>query len=873
MKESRDTPHTRLVFHRILTNMPMLLLVVILLSAHSTYTVGSNESSSECSVSLASPSGEIVEIVRDLWSIPHIFAETSEGIFFGAGYAAAEDRMFQMDYSRRVVQGRISELIGQEGVESDKLWRLLGWYRFAQKVEKNLDLETRRLVEAYSAGVNQYLEQNSSTLLYLFSRYGIRPEPWTVADSIACWYRLSFLFGGINKQEVNLLHEFEQLVQQVGWEEAIAQMSPTMIVDETGATVQRADMDPLLIAEIEQYAEDHGYGSDRTTLYWSGDNVPKASHAWVVGGNRSTTGSAILHSDPQIQISAPSVWYEFHICGGDFNVRGIGIAGSPGVLIGWNRNIAWGVTALGPDSCDLFKLDINPTDSNQYSYDGIYRNMEVFEEEIAVRGGSNVNVTHRCTVLGPVVTAIIPGVRPGEEFALRHVETYNSEVCSLQALVRMMKAHDWESFQTATENYMAPGVHLLYGDSQGNIGYQMLAGIPLRSTRSPLGGVIAQYGNSSEFDWQELVPKRYLPNTFNPSEGAICSGNNLAVGSWYPLPLGLRGGGGDTTRSWRLRERLAMLQEFSQEEMLTIHRDMVNPAVREIVRLGNHIVYSLGQNLSTEATDTLDALVHWSGEFNTTESVYPLISNFWLYFRQSATSLVSIYGGGEGGLCYFTKTLKQRLDENGSYVPTSEESSYVDFILGNAWNSTVEKYGTEPSLWLENYDKTILILYQNNLESFGSLDPSKDIVSPDLLCKYTSTILSQHGNSYSQSVRFDDVDASRSVLPPGVSEDPNSSFFEDQISIWTLGELHEAPLSRGRIESIMTSYIVVEYWALQTDVDRDGTVNMLDVSYVARRFGVDVAHPSWSPYADINNDDRIDMKDVGAVARDFGAVI
>jgi len=673
---------------------------------------------------------------------------------------------------------------------------------------------------------------------------------------------------------MNNLHEFERLVLEVGWEQAIAEMSPTMIIDESGATVQRADMDSLLIAEIEQYAEDHGYGSDGASHYWSGVSIPKASHAWVVGGNRSTTGSAILHSDPQIQISAPSVWFEFHICGGDFDARGIGVAGSPGMLIGWNRDVAWGVTALGPDSSDLFKLDINPSDPNQYFYNGVYRDMEVRGEEIAVRDGENVNVVHRNTIFGPVVTALIPGVRLGEEFALRYVEIYDSHTCSSQALIRMMKAHDWESFETATENYMAPGVHLLYGDNQGNIGYQMLAGIPLRSTRSPLGGRIAQYGNSSEYDWQEIIPKRYLPHTFNPSDGTICSGNNLAVGSWYPLPLGLgTGGGGDTTRSWRLRERLAMLQEFSQEDMLAIHRDMVNPAVREIVRLGDHIVNSLGQNLSVEAMSTLGALEQWNGEFNTTESMYSLISNFWLYFRQSATSLVSIYGGGEGGLCYYTKTVKQKLDENGSYVPTSEESSYVDFILGNAWVSTIEKYGTDPSRWLENYDKTLLITYQNNLENFGSLDQSKDITSPDLMCKYTSTILSQHGNSYSQNARFDDIDASRSIMPPGISEDPNSSFFGDQISIWAVGELHEAPLSRGKIESIMTSYDLLEYWILQTDVNCDGRVDMFDVGCVARRFGMDIAHPSWSFYADINNDGKVDMKDVGAVARDFGAVI
>lgn len=811
-----------------------------------------------------------VEILRDSWGIPHVFAETSEGVFFGLGYATAQDRMFQMEYSRRMVQGRISEIIGQGGVESDKLWRILGWYRIAKQVAQNLDYDTKKLLNAYATGVNKYMRDCPDSLIYLFSKYGIQPEPWTAADSIACWYRISLRFSGIGSGEVSNLHTFEQLVQEVGWEQAIVQMSPSPIIDESGATVKREDMDSQLIVEIEQYAREHGYDPNGTQFLSTDDRVLKASHAWVVSGQKSLTGSAMLHSDPQIFISAPSVWYEFHVCGGDFDARGIGVAGAPGMLIGWNRNVAWGATALGGDLSDLFRLQVNPSDLNQYYCDGAYRDMETYEERIVVKGGEEIVVTSRRTIWGFVVTPLISGAGPDEEFALKHAEVDNLNVTSLQAMIRIMGAVDWESFGEATKDYMSPGIHVVYADRYGNIGYQMLAGIPLRSSESPLGGRVAQYGNSSVYNWQELIPKKYLPHTFNPSSGVIVSANNMAVGSWYPLPLLLgTGGTGDTIRSWRLRETLES-NLFSQQDMLKVHRDTVDPIVREIVRLARHIVHDLGDDLSSGATSALEVLETWNGQYNSTQAVYPLIENFNLMFRQSTTPLVSIYGGGEAGLCYFAKTIKQKLDMDPKYVPTEDEKNYVDSLLQNSWFKTTGEYGDDPSRWLERYDKTILIQYQNNLENLGSLDSRQDLTSPELVCKHTSTILSQHGNSYSQNVRFDDVDASLSVMPPGISENPQDPFFADQIPIWSSGELHEAPLSRERIEEMLTSVTELQYTRLSTDLNSDGIVDIRDVTIVAVSFGSSFGDPKWNDIADLDKNNVVNIIDITLVAKDYG---
>jgi penicillin amidase len=449
---------------------------------------------------------ETIEIVRNFWGVPHIFAASSEGAFYGLGYATAQDRMFQMEYSRRIVEGRISELVGEKGLQSDKLWRTIGWYKNAQQTAENLDPETKQLLQAYSDGVNHYL-QVTSNLLYLFGNYGVTPEPWTVADSIACWYRISYFFGGLDQGEVGNLYDFEELIEQVGFEEATKQLFTSPIVDETGAIVQEQDMDPDLIVEIEEYLADYGYDYDFSTLISEMGEQPKASHAWVIGGNRTTTGTAILHSDPQLLVNSPSIWYEFHISGGEFDARGIGLAGAPGMLIGWNQDVAWGATAAKGDVVDLYRLEINPQNPDEYLYDGVYRAMKVSDEEIPLRDGTRIPIKYSNTVLGPVVTSLLSN-SGRDEFAMQHAEVYNSSLCTLKSAIEIMKANDYQSFRSAIENYMSPSIHMIYGDKNGNIAYQLLSGIPLRSAAYPFFGRVAQPGNSSVYNWKEIMPKR-----------------------------------------------------------------------------------------------------------------------------------------------------------------------------------------------------------------------------------------------------------------------------------------------------------------------------------------------------------------------------
>ncbi|MFC1736431.1 penicillin acylase family protein, partial [Candidatus Hydrogenedentota bacterium] len=308
-----------------------------------------------CYLGSAEAAEHEAKIIRDTWGIPHILSSTDEGAMFGLGYACAEDRMFQMEFSRRAIQGRLAELVGNlEGnngrtvLKGDKKSRTTQFYPHAQTVAENLKPESKRMLQAYADGVNQYLEDNADNLHHLFEDNGLTPEPWTMADSISCWVRVTQFFGpGWSAGDNQTLHNYEDLIAGGKTpEEARAQMYPPLPVDESAAVVTEADFDvcePGLQEEIERYLAAHGYGPDIVTARKTGvsysESVPHFSHGWVVGGARTTNGTAVLHSDPQTTVRNPAIWHEAHVEGETFNSRGISFPGCPGFIIGFNENV------------------------------------------------------------------------------------------------------------------------------------------------------------------------------------------------------------------------------------------------------------------------------------------------------------------------------------------------------------------------------------------------------------------------------------------------------------------------------------------------------------------------------------------------------
>ena len=772
-----------------------------------------------------------IELVRDTWGIPHVFSDTDAGAMYGLGYAAAEDRAFQMTYSLRLIQGRLSEVIGEvrqtgrneTSVDHDRKMRTFGFYRAAARAAANLPPETRALLAAYCEGVNDSFaaQQAAGTLHPLLERLEVVPEPWTPADCLASWWHLGQFFATDGTRELMAGRNRAaagtdrpprgQVPPREAGRGAVRPPPPTdakpMPPDDGPAVVKRADVSAEWLERVERYAREHGLqgGGD-------GPEGPKFSHAWVVGGKRTTTGSSILVSDPQTPVRNPSLFYEFHFQGKTFNARGIGVPGSPIILIGFTQHVAWGVTALGADQADLFLLKTDPAHRNEYRFDGEWRPMTVYREQIRIKGREPIDWVVRETHLGPVATAFC-FAQPGEgEVALKRVPICETDRETVHGAIAMMRAASAREFDAALGGWRFPSVNIVFGDREGSIGYRALAAVPVRSRLDPASGRTAMPGHAAAHDWQEILPCDLLPHVMNPSAGFLYTANHRPIGSWYPLPLGIStGAGGDTLRSWRLRERLEAKDVFTPEEVREIHYDAVNPARREIVRIGLHLRDVLKRELPDDARQALAHLEPWyraSASSSLTAKGAELAVELSTFFRFLVTDLAYVYSGGESGLAYFLKTAAARIarDPKAGFSPA--EQDYIEQSLAGAWRAAGQKYGDDPAAWNRKARQAVRqrkLGYFESLDGFPSLDPAQDLALPALAVTDGGTLASQAAQSYTQWVPMHAPDEALSLLPIGQSERPDSPSRTAAMDLWAEGRLHPAPLSRQKVETLAVS--------------------------------------------------------------------
>jgi penicillin amidase len=760
-----------------------------------------------------------VEILRDDWGIPHVFAATDAGALYGLGYATAEDRAFQMTYSLRIIQGRLAETIGEvkmmnrndTSVDNDRKMRTFGFYRAARRTAANLDPETRALLQSYCDGVNDSFARQRENPHPLFARLGVKPEPWTPADCLASWWHLGQFFATDGTRDLiagrNPAARGQARPRPPGRDAdrpaLPADVNP-MPPDDGPAVVKHADVPSNWIERVERYAREHG-------LQATGDGPegPKFSHAWVVGGQCTTTGSSVLVSDPQTPVRNPSLFYEFHLQGNTFNARGIGVPGSPIILIGFTEQVAWGVTALGADQADLFRLETDPVRADQYRFDGQWRPMTIHKETILVKGGNPVEWTVRETHLGPVATAFCYAQPADGEVALKRIPICETNRETIQSAIAMMRARNVGEFHTALNGWRFPSANMVFGDRAGNIGYRVTAAIPIRSRTDDTNGRMVKTGHTAEQDWQEILPADLLPQVTNPKAGFLYSANHRPIESWYPLPLGaMTGTGGDTLRSWRLRERLQAKTKFKPEEVRDIHYDTVNPARRDLVQIGLHLRDGLKCELSEDAVQTLAHLEPWyraGASSALTSKGAELAIELNTFFRFMNTDLALVYGGGESGLAYFLKTAAARLQRDPNAGFSLSEQAYLDQVLAGAWHSARQIYGADSKVWNERAQQAVRqrrLGYFESLDGFPSLDPAQDLAFPALTDLDGGTIASQASQSYTQWVPMHDPDQAQTLLPIGESERPGSPSRTSTMELWSAGGLHPAPLSRTKIEEL-----------------------------------------------------------------------
>jgi penicillin amidase len=508
-----------------------------------------------------------VTVIRDGWGIPHIYASNSHDLFFAQGYVHAQDRFWQMEFWRRIGSGRLSEILGRSALEDDRFIRTVGWHRTAAQELELLDDKTRAVLEAYAEGVNAYMSARPGQLGLELTILGLTGaefglKPWTPVDSLTWAKVLAWDLGGNLNQELLRAH----IAAKLGTSAVGVLMPP--YPDDYPVIVPHPVTEATLNVVPQAVFDLHTLGK--------GEDV--GSNSWVIAGDRTETGMPILVNDSHLGIQMPSIWYEIGLhcepasaeC--PYNIVGSSFASFPGVIIGHNDHIAWGITNLGADVQDLFIERINPENPDQYEYEGEWLDTESFREEIIVAGEEKPTVMDvRITRHGPIINDIIGRTEDSWFFGWQPLAlswTALQPGTLLHGVLLLNRASNWDEFRDALRYWDAPSQNFVYADIEGNTGYQASGRIPIRASGD---GLMPVPGWASEYEWVDYIPFDELPRVFNPAEEYIVTANNAVVGPDYPYFISM-----DWAPGYRARRIVELIEadaSLSLADMQTIQGD------------------------------------------------------------------------------------------------------------------------------------------------------------------------------------------------------------------------------------------------------------------------------------------------------------
>lgn len=571
-----------------------------------------------------------VEIVRDARGVPHVLADNDVDLFFGFGFAVAQDRLFQLDHTRRKARGTLAELLGAEAIESDRLYRTLDLAGLAEREWQNLPDDVRPLLAAYADGVNALIAATSDRLPIECALLDYSPAPWTPQDSLAVvaefrWY-LTGRFPIICAPELvrravgdgPLYQAF--LVAEDG-DEAI--LTP----DEWRATAKdTATGDAANCGDAANRSE----AVNRGDAAGSGD-APGGSNNWVLSGERTVTGRPLVASDPHVPFLVQSIWHEVHLRGGSFNVAGVALTGMPGVMIGRNERVAWGVTNNISMLRDLYQQRLNPDGSDTYEFEGTWVPLTKRVERIQVRGGAAVEHVVRSTRTGPLVDQLLPGAaRNTGPVSLRWVGFENCEWTT--AVVRSNKATTAAEFRETLRPWRAPTFNVVFADVDGRIGYQCTGAIPLRSRRER--GY--RRGWSADDQWVGHVPWDELPSVFDPAKNFIATANNRVASDDYPQPLS--GTWVSGYRGKRIRETIERVPRMSRDEHRQLQLDVHSGRAARCVPSLLAAVETPPAGAGREWSEAVEALRAWDFHARSDSTAAAVFNVFIAQWSRSVTA-------------------------------------------------------------------------------------------------------------------------------------------------------------------------------------------------------------------------------------------
>jgi penicillin amidase len=787
-----------------------------------------------------------VEIYRDRDGIPHIYAKTEEDLFFAQGYVHAQDRFWQMEFWRRIGSGRLAELFGKNVLGTDIYLRTVGFARIAREEYERIDTDTKRILDAYAAGVNAYILNRKPPKLGLeFSLLKLNGvefeiEPWEPVNTLTWIKVMSQDLGSNMEGELKNI----EMIRAVGLGMAADLLPP-----------YRKDEMPYIVSDEELFIEggkktDTGFGAldeelvsivaaldtglvggfDLADGLAFGKAGEAGSNSWVVSGTLTSTKTALLANDPHLSVQMPSIWYEIGLhCkengGRGINVRGFSFAGVPGVVVGHNDRIAWGMTSLYPDTQDLYVERINPENPNQYEVNGDWVDMELVSEVIAVHDEDDpYRLLVRSTRHGPVVTdhgfmldysnfgiashKTFPENLELTALSLRWAALQHST--ALKSLLLINRARNFDEFREALRYWDTPSQNFVYADTDGNIGYQAPGLIPIRAKGE---GLIPAPGWTDEYEWEGYIPYDELPYLYNPDKGYIVTANNPVISGNYPYLIGT-----EFDEGYRAKRITDMIEAdtdcISIEDIAGMQGDDLNLSALEVLPYLTSLSFE-DENLE----DAKRLLLEWDANMQMESPGAALYGYFWqqlieeTFKDQLVEKLWPPRGSWVLSLVY--KLLREPENRWWDDVTTLDVKETRDDIVAlafeKAYKTGVDELGKNPSDWRWGDIHTIEFRNQTFGESgIGPIEavfnhgpvPVSGGIQQVNRCDwmYDEPFEAKSITSMRQIIDLGDLSASLTMHTTGQSGHPGHPHYDDFIDPWRFVQYHPMLWEKSDVE-------------------------------------------------------------------------
>jgi len=754
------------------------------------------------------------EVFTDRWGVPHVFASSAGDAYAVQGYLHAAERLWQLDFTRRVAQGRLAELVGEAGLPLDRFFRTLGLARLAKKKAKEYDDDSREIARRYHTGLQTALRTLPPPVEYQLLG-GVAPDfPDSLDESIVAGVAISLLMSF----QLSANWQFEllraELAAHLGPERA-RELSP--LIGPESPLVAVSDPD---FPNVMQQFRDAAYGAGMRRGF--------GSNNWVVSGAKTTTGKPLLANDPHLMVAMPAIWMEMHLSAPGFDVAGVTLPGVPGVTIGHNRRIAWGFTNTGADVADVYVERLS-ADWKTYEYKGAQKPVKRIREKIFVLGEKKPRIHEVLeTRHGPLITSTIaggtsPAVLEGsitETVALRWIQT--DVPISPKAVLAVNRASSWEEFRAAVREWPIAGQNMVYADVDGNIGYQFTGTVPIRAKGS---GVAPVPGWTGEYEWKGTIPFDDLPHTFNPERGFVATANHRLVDVDYPYHL---------THDWemphRARRIVAMLtakEKLDHADFKAIHMDTFSGIAAELVPS-----FLQAEVTGEREMDALKYIETWDMRLDA-DSVGASIFNAW--FMRVAEAMFAERLGPRLYEEYFPRkswTTNWAYDAVRDIIESpqafwvggdgTDNAGQRDRLIGAALTAAIadleERLGADMADW--RWGRLHRVQFRHTianaipaLDELLSAGPFEvgggdDTVNRGVLHP-AEGFADGAIASYRQIIDLSDFDASESVITTGISGNPASEHFADQAPMWAAGEYHPMPFTRAAVEQASTGRLVI----------------------------------------------------------------